>query len=297
MPAVAQYQRRDTSDLDGAFQNEILERSRQEAGIDEKLGDLIPHDLVFTNAAGTQVSIGDIFAEGKPVVIQMAYYRCPQLCGEVMNGMVKSMLDLAGDLEIGDDFEVITVSFDSREDVSLAADNKKATVEVMGREFDQADVEAGWSFWVGDDRNIQRLADAIGFRFAYIPEAQEFSHTGTIVLATPDGRVSRYLHGPRFEAQTLRLSLVNASDGRLQPSLKDAFIAYCFSFDPSTGKYTATAMTVMKIGGATTALALGGVIMFLVWAEKRGKLRRHPNAGTPESDGPDSSAGKPHAFA
>jgi protein SCO1/2 len=288
--ATAQYQRRGSDDLDGAFRNEIVDRSREQAGIDEKLGDTIPQDVVFLDSQGNEVTPGDIFAEGKPVVIQMAYYRCPALCGEVMNGMVRSMRDLGGDLVIGRDFEVLTISFDSREPPELAADNKDATVDVMSRVFDEQNVIDGWGFWTGTDLSIDQLTDAIGFRFAWIPEAQQYSHTATIVIATPDGQVSRYLQGPTFDPQTLRLSIVDASDGKLQPSLKDAFVYYCFSFDPTTGKYTATAMTIMKIGGVAVMVTLAFVIGFLVWAERRGKMAPHPNKGTPlEGDEPDDS--------
>ena len=300
--APAQYQRRGTEDLDGAFRNEVVDRSREEAGIDEKLGDVVPKDLVFLNSDGEEVTPGDVFAEGKPVVLQMAYFRCPALCGEVMNGMVRSMRDLGGDLSIGRDFEVLTISFDSRESPELAFDNKEATLKVMGRTFDVEDVSDGWGFWVGTDLSIDAITDAIGFRFAWIPEAQQYSHTATIVILTPDGKVSRYLQGPNFDPQTLRLSIVDASDGKLQPSLKDAFVYYCFSFDATTGKYTATAMTIMKIGGVAVILTLIVVIGFLVWVDRRGKLRPHPMKGTPlEGDDVDPDAPRPagdarHAF-
>ena len=286
-PALGQYQQPQSGALDGQFDSEALSEARQKAGVDEKIGDALPRGVTFTNSDGEQVTLGDVLDEGRPVIVQMAYYRCPALCGEVMNGMVRSMLALEGDLEIGRDFEVITASFDSRETVKLASENKDATVDVMTRGFDEQSVRDGWNFWVGDDLNIKRLVDALGFRFGWVESAQEYSHAGVIVLVTPEGRVSRYLHGTSFEPQTLRLSLVEASEGRLRPSLQDAVIYYCFDYDPSTGKYTATAMTVMKIGGAATVLTLGSIIALLIAAERRGRLRRHPNAGTPadESEG------------
>ena len=283
-PALAQYQRPEKADLDGAIKNEILERSRTEAGVTEKVGNTLPLDATFTDGEGNTVTLGEVLSRGKPVVLQMAYYRCPALCGEVMNGMVSSMRSLAEDLEIRDDFEVVTLSFDSRESPELAQKNKDATVDVMGRTFDEQQVRDGWHFWVGDDLDINRLADAIGFRFSWIPEAQEYSHAGVIVIITPDGVVSRYLHGTKYDRQTLRLSVIEASQGELKPSLEDAFVYYCFSYDPSTGKYTATARTVMMIGGGATVLTMTCVIGFLIVAERSGKLRRHPMAGTPEEE-------------
>lgn len=295
-PAAAQYRQPSAGDLDGSFTNEILEESREKAGVDEKIGQQLPLDAVFTNSEGQTVTLGEVFAEGKPVVIQMAYYRCPALCGEVMNGMVSSMRSLTGDLEIGKDFEVLTVSIDSRETAQLAAENKDATVEVMGRDFAEKSVRDGWGFWVGDDLNIQRLADALGFRFAWIPEAQQYSHAGVIVLATPDGRVSRYLHGTSFAPQTLRLSVIEASEGTLRPSLSDAFVYYCFSYDASTGKYTATARTLMMIGGGVTVLTMACIIGFLLVAERNGRLRRHPMAGTPLDEANDPNDMQTGAF-
>ncbi len=280
----AQYQQPTAGDLDGAYESNVLNDARAGAGIDEKLGDKLPLDAVFTDSDGNQVTLGDAFDGDKPVVLQLAYYRCPALCGEVMNGMVKAMGELSEELTIGDDFDVLTVSFDSRESAELAQSNKDATVDVMARTFDKEQVAAAWGFWVGTDLSIERLTEAAGFNFVWVPEAQAYSHTGTIIILTPDGKVSRYLQGPNFDAQAVRLSVVDASDGKLQPSLKDAFVYYCFSFDPHTGKYTAGVRTVMMLGGVAVMLTLFGVIGFLVYAERRGRLGRHPMAGTPAEE-------------
>jgi protein SCO1/2 len=285
--ASAQYRQPAARDLDGQFTPEVLERSREVAKVDEKLGDQLPLDAVFTDSSGRQIAVGDLFDGERPVLIQFAYYSCPVLCGEVMNGMVRSMRTLEDELTPGDDFRVVTLSFDSRESVSLAADNKKATVRAMDGSFAAADVEAGWSFLVGDDANIETLTQAAGFNFGWIEEAQEYSHPAVLVLATPDGRVSRYLYGVEYDPQALRLSIIDASDGNLRPSLNDAFVFYCFNFDPSTGKYTATARTVMMFAGGATVLTLGFVVAFLVVAERRGRLGGHPMKGTPMPDDED----------
>ena len=278
--ASAQYSRPSTGDLPPA-NDPTLQEGREKAAVTEHVGDVLPSDLTFTDSDGNTVTLGDVLDGDKPVILQMAYYRCPQLCGEVMNGMVRSMLALDGQLDIGEDFEVITVSFDSREGPALAKANEDATVDAMKSKFDADDVRAGWHFWTGDDGNIQRLADAIGFGFAWVPEANEYSHQAVIVLLDPNGKVSRYLYGTSYQAQTLRLSVIEASEGNLQPSLGDAFVYYCFAYDPTTGKYTATARTIMMIGGGATALTLACVLGFLFVAERNGRRFRHPNAGTP----------------
>ena len=259
----------------------LLTKARQTAGVDEKLDAKLPLDLEFTDSTGKTVKLGDYFTGKRPVVIQMAYYRCPKLCGEISKGMVRSMKSLAGDLTIGKDFEVLTISFDSRESPELAAQNKEAIIDVMKRVSPEQSVRDGWHCLVGDDLNIKRLTDAMGYKFGWVAEAQQYSHPAVLVVATPDGRVSRYLYGVTYAPDTMRLTLTNASEGTITPSLADKFILSCFSFDPSTGKYTATAYTLMRLAGAVTVLAIVLVIGFMLVMEKRGKMRRGKYAGTP----------------
>ena len=272
---------------------EVMEKARETAGIDERLGQTLPLDLQFTDSTGETVTLGDYFKGDRPVLIQMAYYRCPKLCGEISQGMVRSMRSLASDLEISKDFEVLTISFDSRESAELAAANKEAVVDVLERDWPVEHVEAGWGHLVGDDLNIKKLTDALGYRFGWIAEAQQYSHPAVLVVATPDGKISRYLYGVTFEPQTLRLSLIDGSNGTITPSLKDAFVLSCFDYDPTTGKYTATAYTAMRIAGAVTVVAMAGVIGFMLFVEKKGRLRRHPMAGTPIDEADDSEGGQP----
>ena len=191
---------------------------------------------------------------------------------------------VAEELAISEDFEVLTISFDSRETPALAASNKEAVIEVLGRNAGKENVRNGWDFLVGEDANIKALTEALGYRFGWIEEAQQYSHPAAIVVCAPDGTITRYLTGTTHEPQTLRLSLIDASQGTITPSLKDAFILGCFDYDPAIGKYTATAYTLMRIAGATTVVTLAGIIGFLIFAERRGKLRRHPNAGTTIED-------------
>lgn len=265
--------------------------ARERARVDEMLGSQIPLDLQFTDSTGRVVTLDDYFNQGRPVIIQMAYYRCPKLCGEISHGMVRSMTGLVGDLEVGEQFTVLTVSFDSRETPQLAAGNKRAAVEVLGRRTEPANVENGWHFLTGTDLSIQKLTDAMGYRFGWIPEIQQYSHPAVIVLLTPDGRVSRYLYGVNFDHQTLRLSLINASEGTITPSLRDAFILACFDFDPTRGRYTATAFTIMRIAGAVMVLVVASVISFLVVAERKGRLRRWNQIPGADADALDEPAG------
>ena len=270
----------------------LLVKARQTAGIDEKLDAKLPLDLQFTDSSGKTVRLGDYFTGKRPVVIQMAYYRCPKLCGEISKGMVRSMKALADDLTIGKDFEVLTISFDSRESPELADANKNAIVDVMKRVSPEESVRDGWACLVGDDLNIKKLTDAMGYRFGWVPEAQQYSHPAAIVVATPDGRVSRYLYTTSYDPQTLRLTLTNASQGTITPSLKDKFILSCFDFDPSTGKYTATAYTMMRLAGATTVVVLASIIGFMLVMERRGKTIRGKYAGTPIDEAEPKKPGR-----
>ncbi len=288
-PARAQEQvpgtpRTPGSEIPTDYVPPVLEEARQAAGIDDKTGQVAPLDVELTDSWGRPVRLGDYFDGERPVVIQMAYYRCPKLCGEISQGMVRSMKALAQELRIGRDYEVLTISFDTRETPEIASANHAAVVEVLSRVAPREDVRDGWTFLVGDDENIARLTDGLGYRFGWIEEAQQYSHPAAIIVCTPDGKISRYLYGASYDAPTVRLSLIDASQGTITPSLKDIFILSCFDFDPVVGKYTATAYTLMRIAGVTTVLVLASVIGFLLIAEKRGRLRRHKYAGTPADE-------------
>ena len=264
---------------------ELMQKAREAARVDEKLDFQLPLDLELTDSSGRTVRLGDYFAGKRPVVIQMAYYRCPQLCGEIAQGMIRSMRSLGEELTIGEDFEVLTISFDTRETAALANANKEATVQVLSRTWPEQNVRDGWQFMVGSDASITRLTDALGYRFGWIEEAQQYSHPAAVVICTPDGRVARYLYGVGYDPQALRLSLISASQGTITPSLKDAFVMSCFAYDPQTGKYTPVATKIMRLAGATTVVALVAAVGFMLVVERRGKLRRHPMAGTPAPEG------------
>lgn len=266
---------------------EVMQKARAVARVDEKLNERLPLDLQLTDSDGRTVRLGDYFKGERPVVIQMAYYRCPQLCGEITQGMIRSMRSLSEELDIGEDFEVLTISFDSREKAALASANKDATVEVLGRSWPQQNVRDGWQFMVGEDAGIVALTDALGYRFGWIEEAQQYSHPAAVVICTPDGRISRYLYGVGYDPQTLRLSLINASQGTITPSLKDVFVMSCFAYDPQTGKYTPVATKIMRLAGAATVVALVSLVGFMLVLERKGKLLRHPMAGTPAPDNDD----------
>src|SRR5262249_18580476 len=163
----------------------------RDVGSDQRLNEQVPLDLKFTDEAGRTVRLGDYF-DGKPVILVLAYYRCPMLCTEVLNGLVRALLDVP--LDIGKDFRVVTVSFDPREKPELAAAKKKTYLERYGR----SGAEAGWHFLTGDEEPIRRLTEAVGFRYVYDERNDQFAHASGILVLTPTGKVSRYFYDVRY---------------------------------------------------------------------------------------------------
>ncbi len=243
----------------------------RDVGFDQKLNAQVPLDLAFNDEAGRKVRLESAFT-GKPVILVLAYFRCPRLCDEVLNGLVRCMLDMT--LEVGKDFNVVTVSFDPRETPEMAAAKKQTYLQRYGREG----AEAGWHFLTGEERAIQRLTDAVGFRYSYDRRTDQFAHAAGIVVLTPAGKVSRYFHDIRYSPRDLRLGLVEASQNRIG-SLADTVLLYCFHYDPSEGKYGLVVMNLVRVGGVLTLLCVGGFLAVLWTRECRIRRKKAAMAG------------------
>jgi protein SCO1/2 len=221
----------------------------------QNLGAQIPLDLFFRNDQGRKVRLGDLF-QGKPVVLSLVYYECPMLCTETLNGLVRAMRALAFDA--GDQYRVITVSFDPRETSALAAAKKKLYVERYGR----AGAARGWSFLTGDQNAIDRLTASAGFRYKYDSGLNQYAHATGLVVLTPQGRISGYLYGVEYAAGDLRLALVQAASGEIGSPV-DKLLLYCYHYDPMTGKYGLLVTRVLRIFGLLTVLAMAVMIVRL----------------------------------
>ncbi len=217
-------------------------------GIDQRLGESVPLDVVFRDETGRSVKFGD-YLHGKPVLLSLAYFECPMLCTQVLNGLVTSLRPLTFD--IGREFDVVTVSFDPR-DTPEAAARKKATYVA---DYDRPTAAEGWHFLTGDEANIRRLTDAVGFKYAWDERAQQFVHGTGVIIITPDGRLARYFYGIEYSSRDLRLGLVEAADGHIGNPVDQVLLA-CFHYDPSTGTYSVLTLTLVRIGGVLTLLAL-----------------------------------------
>ena len=230
-------------------------------GLEQRLDAALPLDLPFRDESGAAVRLGDYFGHG-PVILTLVYYECPMLCTEVLNGLVKSLGVLSFD--IGKDLTVVTVSFEPHDTPAVAAAKKAAVLARYGR----PEAAGGWHFLVGDEPAITRLAETVGFHYAYDAANRQYAHATAIMLVTPDGRLSRYLYGVEYSPRDLRLGLVEASANRIG-SVVDQVLLFCFHYDPASGKYGAVVMNLVRLGGVATVLALGTGIMVLRRRERR----------------------------
>jgi protein SCO1/2 len=243
--------------------------------LDEHLGQALPLDLDFRDEHGTPVRLGRYFKDKKPVVLALFYYRCPMLCGLVLQGMVQGLKDL--DFELGKDYRVLTVSIDPRDGPDVAAKKQHNVLAAMGH----PDREDAWPFLVGTEASTGALADALGFRYAYDPRTQEYAHPAAIYVLTPSGRISRYLYGIRYGVMDLRLSLVEAGEGKTG-GIVDRVLLTCYHFDPATRRYGPYIFGFMRIGGVVILLSVGTLVGVLFARERRKKRAAAAQADTEE---------------
>jgi protein SCO1/2 len=241
-------------------QDNSLPAALQGVDFEQRLGADLPLDAVFTDSQGRERRLGDFFGD-RPVLVSLVYYECPMLCSLVLNGVVSSLR--AVDFDAGDAFDVVIVSFDSRETHTLAAAKKENYVKSYGRD----NAAAGWHFLTGNEENIARLAEAIGFRWQYDEESDEFAHSAGIVVATPEGVVSRYFYGIDFPPRDLRLGLVEASDSKIG-NLADRVLLFCFHYDPETGRYSVATLNAVRAGGVLTVGLLAAFVLTALRRER-----------------------------
>ena len=230
----------------------------REVGFDQNLNQMLPLDAEFTDEQGRTVKIGDYFGR-RPVVLAFVYYGCPMLCLQSLSSLGATLGVLAENP--GDDFEVVNVSIDARETPALALAKKAHYVERSGK----PSIAKGWHYLTGTQENIQRLTKAAGFRYAWDESLQQFAHPAGIVIATPQGRVARYLFGIDYGPRDLRLALLDASEEKISSPLKKALL-YCYHYDLATGRYSLAIMRIVQVAGAATFLSLG--MLILVWTRR-----------------------------
>jgi len=240
----------------------------KEIGVDEKLGDSIPLDLVFTNSDGDDITLGELFESDKPVLLNPLYYDCPVLCSVVLDGVFGAVKQLAW--SPGTDYTIISFSIDPEEDPELASSSK----EFYLNQFDRKSAADGWHFLTGSQESIEQLTEAIGFRYKYEEETGEYIHMASIMMLSPAGKITRYLYGANFREFDVRNALFEAADGTIGNSL-DKVLMYCFTYDPSSQSYVPVAMNIMKLGGLATLIILG-IFLSVFWRRERNKKNSTP---------------------
>ena len=233
----------------------------KDVGIDQRLNEALPLDTPLKDEDGRAVRLGDYFGK-RPVVFALVYYNCPMLCTQVLNGLVSALGVVS--LDAGRDFDVVAVSFDPRDTPKDAAAKKEAYV---GR-YHRDGAGIGWHFLTGDPSAIARVAKAAGFRYRFDERLGQFAHASAIMVATPEGRLSHYFYGIEYAPRDLRLALVESSAGKIGTPV-DQILLYCFHYDPSTGKYGAVIMRMVRLGGILTLLAIGGGLLYM--SRRRGR--------------------------
>jgi protein SCO1 len=240
-------------------------------GITQNLGAQIPPDLVFRDETGKSVRIGEFFGK-KPIVLSLVYFDCPALCTEVLNGELRTMKAIS--LDLGKDFEAVTVSFEPKDTPALA----KAKRDVYAGQYGRPESADHWHFLTGEQQSIDALTNAAGFHYDYDPSIRQYAHAAAILVLTPDGRIDRYFYGVIYPARDVRLGLVEASEGKIG-TLTDHALLYCYQYDPMTGKYGVVVMNVLRAAGGLTVLILG-IFMTLMFLRER----KRPSAVPPAAD-------------
>jgi len=243
----------------------------KDAGLDQRLNEQVPLDVMFVDDHGRDVRLGDYFGT-RPVVLVLAYYGCPMLCTQVVSSAVGSLQTLS--LDAGKDFEFVVVSFNPGDTPALAREKKAGYLPRYGR----PGADAGFHFLTGRPEAIKQLSAAIGFRYAYDPKIDQYAHPAVITILTPAGRVSRYLLGIDYPPRDLRLALVEAADGKIGNAV-DAFLLYCYHYDPMSGRYGLAILNVVRAGGLLTLVAIGLFVMTAMRRERHGRVAMPPLTG------------------
>ena len=252
--------------LDASATPEIL----RHVGIEQRIGVSLPLDLEFNDETGTPVSLGDYFGD-KPVILTLVYYDCPMLCTEVLNGLNRSLAPL--NYSIGEEFEVVTVSFDPRESPTLASQKKAVYTQRYGR----PGTGEGWHFLTGEAPAIDALTESVGFNYVYDETEGQFVHGSAIMIISPKGTVSHYFFGIEYPSEDIRLAIIESSEEKLG-NVFDQIMLYCFNYDPEQGRYGVAIMNAMRLAGLVTLLAMGSFMVVMFKRDRRRRRERNKRA-------------------
>jgi protein SCO1/2 len=264
MPALAQ-------EVPGNIGPQGLPPALQNVGFDPQLTAQLPLDLAFRDEAGNAVTLRDYF-HGRPVVLAFVYYGCPMLCSQIQVSLVGALKMIS--FNAGRQYEVVLVSFDSRETPEMAAAKKRDTVERYGR----AQAASGWHFLTGEQPSIGALTRAANFRFTYDAQKKLFAHASGILILTPDGKISRYFFGIDFPPRDIRLGLVEAAAGKIGTPA-DRLALFCYAYDPATGRYSAMILRLVRAGGILVVAAFVAAVLVFRRRESAARALKSEGVG------------------
>lgn len=221
----------------------------EKVGIEQRLGQPLPLEARFRDEIGRDVKLGDYFHK-RPVVLALVYYDCPMLCTQVLNGLTSALGVLK--FNAGQEFDVVAVSFDPRETPRLAGEKKQVYLD----RYKRPGADQGFHFLTGSPESIKELTEAAGFHYVWDDKTSQFAHSSAIMLVTPEGKLYQYYYGIEYSPKDLRLGMIEASKEKIG-TVVDQLILYCYHYDPTTGKYGAVIMNLVRMGGVLTVLLLG----------------------------------------
>ncbi len=242
-----------------------LPKTLDNVGIEQKLGSQLPLDAEFKDENGNTVKLGEYFNKNKPVILALVYYECPMLCNEVLNGLTGSLKGV--NFDAGKEFDVVAISFDARENGKPGlTKNKKASY--MER-YERPNTANGWHFLTGTQPEIDKVTKAAGFNYHFDEASNQFAHAGGIMIATPDGKMSRYFYGIDYSPKDVKFGIMEASEGKIGNPAEQLYL-YCFHYDPATGTYGLAVMRVLRLAGVVTILAIAAMLLgFWFYRKKR----------------------------
>jgi protein SCO1/2 len=233
----------------------------------QRLNTQLPLDAHFKDENGRDVRLGQYFDGKRPVVLAFVYYSCPMLCTQVMNGVSRAVKVLP--FTPGDDFDVVFISFDPRDKPETAFAKKTALMNYWSMQ----NQSGAWHFLTGEEPQITQVTSAAGFFYTWDERTQQYAHLSGVLVLTPDGRLSRYFYGIEYSPKELRLALFESGQGHIG-SLVDELLLYCYHYDPTTGRYGAVVMNLVRAGGVLTVLAIAGFIL-LMRRQERQQMEGH----------------------
>jgi len=248
--------------------------------IEEKLGARVPLDAMVTTAEGTTMRLGDFFDDqanpdrGKPTILLLVYYDCPVACPALLGNLNKAFNGI-DDWTIGEHYNVLAVSFDPSNTQEQAREYALLYRSGYEQNADNAETVAeGYQFLRASGDTSRAIAESVGFGYRFLPDVDEYAHATGAVVLTPDGTVSRYFYGFDYQARQVKLSLLDAGEGRAGTSFGDRVLLFCFTYDPNSNSYTLAAVRVMQAGGVLTILLIVGLLAGLKLSEHLGRVRR-----------------------